>query len=97
MYYLCYRSPDVFPEPDTFNPDRFLKKGNDATFYSLIPFILGNRMCMGSKLAKLEIKTIVMVLLKKFHFETIAGTKFTTKVALIMHPYPSLKLKVSPI
>ena len=43
--YSCHRDPKYFPEPDKFNPSRFINEdGNIFNTEAVIPFGLGERL-----------------------------------------------------
>lgn len=47
--YLAHRSPEHFPEPEAYRPERFLGAHPDPGAY--LPFGLGDRVCVGRTLA----------------------------------------------
>lgn len=64
---LVHRDPDLFPAPDDFDPDRFLSA--DPPVAGWIPFGGGQRRCVGSRLALLELlelQTVVSAVLGRF-------------------------------
>jgi cytochrome P450 len=61
--YLAHRQPDLFPDPDRFDPRRFLDTRFPARYY--FPFGGGTRHCLGSELAMLEICMITAALLRQ--------------------------------
>ncbi|XP_035662563.1 cytochrome P450 2U1-like [Branchiostoma floridae] len=66
--------PTVAPDPETFNPDRFLDE--DGTLVRpewFIPFSLGRRQCLGEQLAKMELFTFLTTLLQHFTFKLPDG------------------------
>ncbi|XP_039310901.1 probable cytochrome P450 6a17 isoform X2 [Solenopsis invicta] len=65
-----HRDPTIYPDPDKFDPERFTK-ANKATRHSFayLPFGQGPRMCMGMKLAFLQIKMGLAKLLLKYKFK----------------------------
>lgn len=61
--YLANQSPDIFPNPRKFDPERFL--GNRFSHPHYFPFGGGTRRCLGSELAMLEIRMIAAALLRR--------------------------------
>lgn len=59
----------VFPDPDSFNPARFLtKSGEYKPHANLNPFGLGKRACPGEGLARMELYLVLGTLLQNFEF-----------------------------
>jgi cytochrome P450 len=59
--------PDLFPEPERFRPERFTPEAKAALPRgAYVPFGGGQRMCIGMRLAKLEIRTLATLLLRRF-------------------------------
>ncbi|KAI0966648.1 3-hydroxyphenylacetate 6 hydroxylase [Xylaria arbuscula] len=64
--WACNRDPELFPDPDRFEPERWFINP-DAPIYV---FGLGYRMCAGHLLAMRELYVIFMRLLASFRIET---------------------------
>lgn len=64
--YLVHRDPDVYSDPQTFRPERFLAKQYSP--YEFMPFGGGNRRCVGYALAMLEMKVVLAKMLCKMDF-----------------------------
>lgn len=47
--YLTHRLPELYFEPKSFNPRRFLQTNSADVPYSYIPFGAGHRSCIGSR------------------------------------------------
>ncbi len=60
--YLLHRRPDLYPDPDVFNPERFLGK-RVLDPYEWTPFGGGVRRCLGMAFAMFEMKTVVATIL----------------------------------
>ena len=48
--YLMHSNPNIYPEPETFNPERWLGEIDPAMNKSFVPFCRGSRNCLGMKL-----------------------------------------------
>ncbi|XP_078614462.1 cytochrome P450 2U1-like [Branchiostoma floridae x Branchiostoma japonicum] len=69
-----HMDPRLFPEPDTFQPNRFLDNdGNFVPRETLIPFGIGHRMCLGEQLAKMELFMLFVSLMQRFTFKLPEG------------------------
>ncbi|MEO5834091.1 MAG: cytochrome P450 [Nakamurella sp.] len=54
--YLTHRSPDLWPDPQRFRPERF---DGPKPAWGYIPFAAGERTCLGAGLATLMLRTAV--------------------------------------
>jgi unspecific monooxygenase len=62
--YLLHRRPDLYPEPDTFKPERFLGR-RIIDPYEWTPFGGGIRRCLGYFFALFEMKAILASVLSQ--------------------------------
>ncbi|GFR82684.1 cytochrome P450 3A24 [Elysia marginata] len=70
-----HRDPKVYPDPETFDPDRF-SEANKATRdpMSFMPFGWGPRLCIGMRLAYLELKIGLVQVLRRVSLELNENT-----------------------
>lgn len=61
--YLVHRRPDVYPNPERFEPERFLE--NSPGTYTWIPFGGGVRRCIGGSFAHFEMQVVLAELVKR--------------------------------
>ena len=61
--YLTHRRPELWPEPEMFNPDRFVGKRIDP--YTFFPFGGGVRHCLGAAFATYEMKIVLAQVLSR--------------------------------
>jgi cytochrome P450 len=74
--YVHHRDPNVYPEPHTFNPDRWIGVSQStAVEKAFTPYSLGPRNCIGQNLANLEIRLAVSHLFRQLDFRLNAEMK----------------------
>jgi cytochrome P450 len=69
--YLAHRRPDVWDDPATFAPERFLDRRPSP--YEFLPFGGGNRACLGAAFASFEMKTVLARMLGRVDLRTAPG------------------------
>ncbi|XP_078042160.1 putative cytochrome P450 305a1 isoform X2 [Augochlora pura] len=71
--YSVNRDPELFPEPDLFNPERHIKDGVYAPDVNSVTFGKGRRKCPGAVLAKTSTFIIFVGVMQKFTVLPIPG------------------------
>ena len=85
-FYIPNRDPNIWENPNEFNPDRFKDKHNLIKL-GYLPFCYGSRTCIGKDLANIETTIVMCNLLKNYKIlpvigfkpDIIAGISLTTK------------------
>lgn len=67
--YLIHRNKKYWSEPETYKPERFINE--EINQFAYLPFGQGPHICIGNKLAMVEIQMILSFLLKRFKFVPI--------------------------
>lgn len=99
--YAIQRDPDVYPEPDKFDPDRFsTEQINVRPSCSFLSFGDGPRNCIGLRFGLMQTRIGLVKLLQNFEFSTCARTQIPFKYSLtsIIHsPENGTWLKIKKI
>jgi cytochrome P450 family 135 len=91
--YLTHTNPDVFPEPQTFLPERFLDGGADT--YSWIPFGGGIRRCLGASFAMYEMKVVIPAILRRVEIDAAGPSEHITRRAITFAPHDDARVLVT--
>lgn len=68
--YSIHTDPEIYPDPETYNPDRFLlDKMEKRHPFSFIPYGNGPRTCMAPRYANLVVKIALVKILLNFEFQ----------------------------
>jgi cytochrome P450 family 12 len=96
---------DCYSRNDEFIPERWLKHENtnecphaktEASPFSYLPFGFGSRVCIGKRLANLEIEVLLTRLIRDYKIEwNYPDLKF--KVAILNIPDGDLKFKFTKV
>lgn len=102
-----HHDESVWPDPWTFNPNRFLDADgnllppNHDNRRKFLPFGAGRRVCLGETLAKNRLFLFAAALVQNFYFEAEDKENLpeidprTYKMGLVLHPKP-FKLRAIP-
>ena len=90
--FLTHRDPAVFPNPDRFDPSRWLRSRPDA--YEYIPFSVGPRACLGGFFAITEIKVAVARIMQKYRLMAVPGMRIDTVLDFVLKPRGGLPMIV---
>ncbi|MFI1865170.1 cytochrome P450 [Streptomyces jumonjinensis] len=82
--YLIHRRPDLYRDPDAFDPDRWL--GTPPARAAYIPFSSGARMCIGDRFALLEAALALAAITSRWSLRQLTPH----------NPRPSMKGMLSP-
>ncbi|KZC14255.1 PREDICTED: probable cytochrome P450 6a13 [Dufourea novaeangliae] len=78
--YGLHHDPDYYPDPGTFDPERFTEKNKRTRHpYTYLPFGEGPRNCIGIRFALLQIKVGIISFLKNHRVEFCERTTVPIK------------------
>ena len=94
----AHMDPELFPEPEKFQPERFLKENADNIQpYSWRPFGAGPRVCIGQRLAVTEMKLFMAKMIREFRIYETPKTNFEyTKGTWFFLSYDKMYVGLEP-
>ncbi|OLY83148.1 Versicolorin B desaturase [Smittium mucronatum] len=76
----CHADTEVWENPKSYNPDRFLGPNGDELKKELVSFSTGVRACVGRNLAYMEIFMIMSNLLRNFDISAPKDWEYNTNI-----------------
>jgi len=96
--YAIHHNPKYYDNPDIFDPEHFTEENSkDRHPYAWIPFLAGDRNCIGMKFAMLEFKVIMAMLFQRYEFSLVPGQKIERRSGVTMRPLPEVLLNIKKI
>ena len=89
--YLIHRNPELWPDPEKFDPDRFNQ--DPVHKYAYFPFGGGPKLCIGMGLALMEMQIILYHVLKSgFDIEPNVTEKMEYHTSLTLRPKSDIRM-----
>ena len=92
--YDTHRLPDVWPEPEKFDPGRFLNSHRGPAPFAYYPFGGGPRMCIGAGFAELETICILAVMAQKCRLRLVPDQTVQPEALITLRPRGGLRMTV---
>lgn len=98
---VMHRHPDLWEQPDKFDPDRFTdervaaRKASGVHKFAYLPFSGGQRKCIGDHFAKMELVVCLAVLLRRFEARLVEGHPVVPEGSITLRPKHGLKMHVA--
>ncbi|XP_060588662.1 cytochrome P450 4A10-like [Ruditapes philippinarum] len=94
--FAVQRDPEVWDNPNEFDPDRFTNGSKISSVYHL-PFSIGPRNCIGQHFALTQVKVVICELLRHFKLDLDPERKAEPECILILRSKNGLYLKIKPV
>lgn len=96
--YKIHRRPDIYANPDRFDPDNFLpERTQHRHYYSFIPFSAGPRSCVGRKYAMLKLKVLLSTILRNYRIKSqLTQDDFVLQADIILKRTDGFRIEIEP-
>ena len=91
-HYVTHHLAELFPEPERFLPDRWLSANPSP--YAYLPFGAGPRMCVGAPFATLMLKICVSMIVRRFRFAVVPGSRIDRQSTLTLGPRDEIPMSL---
>jgi cytochrome P450 len=92
--YVTHRNPAYWPNPNRFDPTRFLAPTGDRPRYTYFPFGGGPRMCIGSSFAAVEAQIVMAGILPHYRLEPVSTAPVDVEAAVTLRPRHGLPMRL---
>lgn len=90
--YNVHHHPDLWAEPEQFNPDRF--QSAESRRFSFMPFGAGERICIGNHFAMLEAQFLLAMMIQAYDFELIEQAEPKIEMVISVRPKGGLPIRI---
>jgi len=84
--WLLHRNRRRWPNPDAFDPARFLPGAPPPPRFAYLPFGIGPRVCVGAQLALTELTFALGAIVREFHIERVDQRPVIPVGAVVIDP-----------
>jgi cytochrome P450 len=85
--WTSHRDPRFWPDPEAFDPDRFLPEpSRQRPRFAFFPFGGGPRVCVGNHFAMMEAAILLAMFVRRFHVELLPFEELRFAPAVTLRP-----------
>jgi len=93
--WLTHRRPDVWPEPERFDPDRFAAGADPERHrFAHIPFGAGPHHCIGNHFALIEATFALALLAREFSFSFVDRAAIRPQASVTLRPRDRMPMRL---
>jgi cytochrome P450 len=95
LIYMTHRDPEVWPDPERFDPTRFLpEQAQGRPRHAFIPFGAGRRVCVGASFALTEATLLAAMIAQRFVLEREPRERGVPEAQLTLRPRGGLPMRL---
>jgi len=94
--YVTHRDPTVFPNPESFEPDRFVgERAASIPRFAYLPFSSGPRICIGNNFALMEAQLVLSMIVQRYRLDLVRGHPVEPESAVTLRPRYGMKMTIA--
>lgn len=95
--YLIHTHPQVWEDPEKFDPDRFLPENTAGrSKFAYFPFGAGPRICVGGGFAMMEMVFVLAMILRRFDIEITSDQEPAFGNLVTLRPHEDIWARIKP-
>jgi cytochrome P450 len=95
--YVVQRDPRWFPDPERFDPNRWLpENAAERPKFSYFPFGGGARVCIGERFAWMEGVLLLATIAQRWRLRLVPGHRVETRAIITLRAKYGMQMKVEP-
>lgn len=95
--YILHRRPDLWPDPEGFDPERFLRPDPDRPKLAYMPFGAGPRTCIGNAFAMMEMQLVLPMIVRRFRLELEPHARVELDPSVTLRPKAGVPMRLVPV
>lgn len=93
---VMHRDPVLFPDPERFDPERFVGAAPNALpRFAFIPFSGGPRICIGNGFALMEAQLVLSMIVQRFRLDLVPGHRVERDPAVTLRPKFGMRMTIA--
>ena len=93
--WVVHRNPKYFPDPEKFDPDRWLpERAQKLPKFAYFPFGGGPRQCIGASFAMMEATLLLATIAQRFQFRAEPGHVVTPTPSFTLRPKQGIRMRI---
>lgn len=94
--WIVHRNPEVWPDPERFDPERFLPGAPARPRFAYIPFGAGPHICIGAQLALTEAVIVLATLARRWRLTLQPGQTIALRHRATLRPSQDILMRALP-